>query len=194
MRHILLIVCAALATACSVVHKDFDVRIERDSVAFEVGRTSYGDVLQALGPPTRLSSLRRGLVFAYEHLTTSEGSFGLESESQFAVFDVSGAGASVDREILLLEFDERGVLQAQSWGERSDDLGSGLGASFLVAADRFVGTESIDEDGGPYEWGLRLLESPFATLNEPQNLGVGDTGIQQRGTQETVGQHALELR
>ncbi len=186
------IVLALFLVGCSVVKRDLGPPVAPVDSLSEDGETHYGEVLRSLGPPDRVSALSVGMAFLYEHLFLTESTAAVTRGGGW--FNLSAAWLTVERETLLFVFDDEGILRGQSYGERVDDLGSGADAAFLAITDKHVSSSDIDEDGGPYEWGSRLLESLPRTLNDEQSPSVGDAGVQQRGTATNVGQNTLEMR
>jgi hypothetical protein len=93
----------------------------------------------------------------------------------------------------LLIFDEKGYLVAKTYNNFEENLGSGQAISFLYAIESLVDSSKLEETPGSLGWGSSLLKPLPVALNYPHNLGTGESGVEQLGAPDSVGQHSLEL-
>jgi len=189
---ILLLILALCS--CTVISKKIDKDIALDENTFEVSKTHFRDVINSIGPPSKLSKHNKGLVFLYESIIIKENQLGLNANYDFfRWFKFSFAKGVADRKVLLLIFDKHGYLIAQGYNEFEENLGSGQAVSFLYSIESLVDSSSLEEDPNSLSWGSSLLEPLPEALNYSQNLGTGESGIEQHGAPNNVGQHSLEL-
>lgn len=182
-------------TACTVIHKKIDTPLDLSQTTLQGRETHFSSILDQLGPPAKVSALPSGMVFLYEHVSATEKQIGISLDVpiirwlKFAI-----AGASDDRQALVLVFDEQGMLQTHRFLEHREDLGKGGAIQLLIAVQPLIDTSHLDDKTGPNEWGTSLLRSVPETLNIRQSLNAGTSGIEQKGTPTNPGQHTLEMR
>lgn len=190
-----LILCLLLATSsCTVISKDINKQTVLTDTSFEIKKTKVSNVLEQLGPPSKLSKLNGGLVFIYESVDIDEYQIGFSAKYDFfRWFKFSFAKGKADREILLLIFDNNGFLVAKTYNNIEENLGSGQAVSFLYSIDSLVDSSKLEEAPGALAWGSSLLQPLPIALNYSNNLGTGESGVEQLGAPNSVGQHSLEL-
>ena len=185
-------------TGCSLLYREIDTMVDPTGVSLREGETPYGTVLHQLGPPAKVSALAEGFVFLYEDIESAEEQIGIglgiEAVPWLKLFKFSAARADADHEILLLIFDDEGILQSQCHNERKEDLGTGTGIQYVLAVESLVDTSHLEDEIGPDQWGKSLLRPLAHTLNLNQSLDTGVSGLEQEGTPTNVGQHTLEMR
>jgi hypothetical protein len=194
-RLLLLTLCLLFTTSsCTVISKDINKQTTLKDKSFELERTSISNVLEQLGPPSKLSKLNGGLVFIYESVDIDEYQIGFSAKYDFfRWFKFSFAKGKADRELLLLIFDNNGLLVAKTYNNFEENLGSGQAVSFLYSIDSLVDSSKLEEAPGSLAWGNSLLQPLPIALNYPNNLSTGESGVEQLGAPNSVGQHSLEL-
>jgi hypothetical protein len=190
---ILLLLITGLCS-CTAISKKIDAERTLDERSFILSETHYREVIGKIGPPSKLSKYNDGLVFLYESIDIKERQLGLNfNYNIFRWLKFSYARGVAERETLLLIFGRDGYLIAKNYKEFKENLGSGQAVSFLVSIESLVDSSSLEEEPASLTWGSSLLKPLPETLNYPQNLGTGKSGIQQLGAPGSVGQHSLEL-
>jgi len=181
--------------SCTVISKDINTEVELDENTFELSKTHFSDVINLIGPPSKLSKYNEGLIFLYESIRISERQLGLNAKYDFfRWFKFSYAKGAADRQALLLIFNKDGHLISQNYKEFKENLGSGQAISFLYSIDSLVDSSTLEEEPSLLSWGSSLLKPLPEVLNYSQNLGTGESGIEQLGAPNSVGQHTLELK
>jgi hypothetical protein len=185
-----------LLGGCSALRTTVDPGISSEKCVFEEGTAHYHEVLDALGPPARLSALPEGFVFIYEALIIDEKQFGLTGRTGLWQFlKVSFAGTDLKRASYLLRFDTEGQLVAAGILQSKEDLGTGGAVQSLFSVQQIVDTSSYEDDAfDSGNWGAGLLDPFPGGLNFAQNLNTGAAGLEQSGTTTKIGQHTLEMR
>lgn len=160
------------------------------------GQTHYGDVLSVAGPPTKLSALGDDLVFLYEHAAIKERQFGISIDYSWLRFLKFTVGRSkADRQVLVLLFDDQGVLRSHRSRVWADDLGRGSAVQFIMAVVPVTDTGSLDEGPESHRWGTAMLQARLSeSLNRANSLETGQRGVETAGTPDGAGQHTLEMR
>lgn len=191
----LLLLLVALSTGCTMLHKEVGCPIE-ESVRFDEGATHYHDVLDELGPPTRLTALSGGFAFFYETLSIRERQIGIGGQNDWLqLIKLALADSDLRRNCLLLRFDSDGQLVSQARIDTLEKLGMGGSIQPILSLQQIVDTADYEDDAfAPMDWGVSLLRPLPQTLNARQSLVSGTAGLEQSGTTGTVGQHTLEMR
>jgi len=183
-----------ITTSCTVISKDINKQTTLEDKSFELEKTNISIVLEQLGPPSKLSKLNGGLVFIYESVNIDEYQIGLNAKYDFfRWFKFSFAKGKADREILLLIFDNKGYLVANTYNNFEENLGSGQSITFLYSIESLVDSSKLEEAPGSLSWGSSLLQPLPIALNYHNNLGTGESGVEQLGAPNSVGQHTLEM-
>jgi hypothetical protein len=185
-----------LLAGCSTLYKQVDPEVSLDDCRVDPGTTHYHQVLDELGPPTRLTALPDGFAFIYESLTIRELQLGIGGrEGLLQLLKLSLANTDLYRRSLVLHFDAEGVLVAHGRVDSKEDLGMGGSIQPLFSVQQITDTSDYEDDAiDAAGWGMSLLGSLPVTLNTPQRLNSGATGLEQSGTTTKVGQHTLEMR
>lgn len=180
--------------SCTVISKNIDSERVLDDDSFELASTHVSDVIDVIGPPSKLSMYNDGLVFLYESIEKRERQLGLSSDYNILrLLKFSYARGIADREILLLIFDGEGYLVAKGHKEFQENLGSGQAIDFLFSIQSLVDSSSLEEDPPALNWGSSLLVPIPESLNYPHNVNSGDSGLEQLGMPKGVGQSTLEM-
>jgi hypothetical protein len=165
------------------------------------GRTRAETIVQKLGPPTQLSALPDGFAFLYEHSRTGEFQFGLSLDPGPMVdapealnwFKLVLARNHLELEVVLLTFNEEGVLRAVATNQWSESLGGGGAIQFLFAVMSLSDVPALRRPADAHRWGRTMLRRPPVTLNNDQSLRTGAHGLQQRLAPAYAGQSTLEM-
>ena len=180
--------------SCTVITKDINSDLPADENTYEISKTHFSDVIKHIGPPLKLSKYNDGLVFLYEYVKIYEHQLSLSPDYPILRWlKLSFARAISDREVILLIFDKDGYLVSQSSKEFGEDLGGGQAVDLIYSIESLVDASKLEEDPGMLDWGASLLDPIPEALNYSQNLGTGNTGVEQLGAPNTVGQQTLEL-
>lgn len=181
--------------SCTVISKDINTDIELDKSTFELSKTHFRDLINSIGPPAKLSKYSEGLVFLYESIDIKERQIGLNLDySIFRWLKFSYAKGDAQRQALLLIFDKNGYLVTKNYKEFKENMGSGQAINFLVSIQSLVDSSKLEEEPNSLAWGSSLLKPLPQALNYSQNLGTGESGVEQLGAPNSVGQHTLELQ
>jgi hypothetical protein len=185
-----------LAGGCTSLHKQIDPALELDACRYESRQTHYYQVLDELGPPTRLTALPGGFAFIYESLAIRELQIGIAGNTGWLqLLKISLADTNLYRDMLLLHFGSDGVLLSYGTLESKEDLGKGGSIQPLFSLQQITDTSNYEDDAiDAADWGAQLLRSLPSLLNRPQGLASGMAGLEQSGTTTKVGQHTLEMR
>ena len=192
----LVLACAAAVTGgCSILRKDLGHPLPEASL-FQDGKTHYRDVLAVAGPPLKLSATEGGLVFLYEHTALEELQFGISFDYPLIRLLKFTVGQSkADREVLVLVFDDQGILRSHRSRAWEVDLGRGMAVQLIVAVVPVTDTGSVDDDPQINEWCTAMLRARVPeALNRQSSLETGQQGVEMTGTPHGAGQHTLEIR
>ena len=188
-----LLIC--IFQGCTVIHKQIDSPLQFDEKYINRDQTHISTILENLGPPAKLSALGNGVVFLYEYTLITERQIGITVRyGLLSLIKFSHANAKADRQILLLLFDEKGILTSYAFQDLTEKVGSGVGASFVYSVRSLVDTSNLEEEPAVFQWGTNLLQSLPETLNVHHSLESGQNGLELKGTTKNVGQHSLEMR
>jgi len=188
MRCVVCILAASTMTGCA--------RFSTEKGVANTWRAIEAPVLEALGPPAKLSALGEGMVFLYEEAELLERQLGINIHFRDVPIlkFVVGRG-SAERQAMALVFDDTGLLRGARRDSWNQDLGGGASAQLVGAVVPVTDSGGLDESPAVHDWGAMLLQPnlPIA-LNPQSSLLTGQNGVQQFGTPLTAGQHSLELR
>ena len=186
--------CAWLA-GCARFEHDIGATLD-EAVLERVGAGAhYAEVLDALGPPTKMSALPDGMVFVYENARITERQYGLILPGEVGKWiKAVYASADADIETIVFVFDARGRLNSSDAEVWNTDAGAGMSLTLLFSTGSFTDTEQYESSPArSLDWGKALTMPPLVSLNDRQNLETGLNGIQLTTSPRAVGQHALEL-
>ena len=193
---ILGLMATGLISACAHLEHDLGKPLPLDAASGFSDDSHYRDVLEKLGPPTKMSALSDGMAFQYEHVKLTERQYGLILPGKIGKWiKAVYASADADVEAMLFVFDEKGKLRgadAESW---SSDAGAGFSVTLIFSAGSFTDTEQYERSATQsLNWGLALIEPPLTALNRNQDLESGANGLQLTTNSIGIGQHTLELK
>lgn len=191
---IVLVCFVTLVSGCSVFNRQLGDPIDGKHAGFEERETTVHDVIAALGPPLKLSNLPDGMVMLYEYAEISERQLGLNLDfADLGLLKFSTGRGNIDREALVLVFDQRGVLQAHRYASWADKPARGSAVQLFFVAVPTVKVDYFLEKPEQHGWGAGLLESLPATLNAGHSVRSGEHGLELRGTPKNAGQRTLEM-
>jgi len=154
---------------------------------------SLAEVLATLGPPMRFAANEGGMMMAWEAWRIREDAIGVSLGWVGADFlTVDWGSAHIRGDYFLLSFDDEHRVNAAARVRRDDDIGSGAAIQPFFG---FVSVVSVDDLLLPlpqHAWGAAQLFPLPGVLNNPERPGMGDTGIEQRGTPLGAGARTLE--
>lgn len=193
---VLFILLAIITTGCTTIRTEIDVPIKNNGKAFKEGETSISNVLSEIGPPGKIGSLgSNGVVFLYEYVSITEYQVGVSPPGDLLRwFKLSVAKAKNVRQVLLLTFDEKGVLSSSEYHESKENLGSGVGFNFLYNIVSLVDYSQLEKQPEILNWGDGLLKPLPEALNTTNSFDNGMGGVEQKGAPSNVGQRTLEMR
>jgi hypothetical protein len=156
----------------------------------------YAEILEELGPPTKMSALPDGMVFVYENARITERQYGLILPGEVGKWiKAVYASADADIETIVFVFDAQGRLSGADAEIWNTDAGAGMSLTLLFSTGSFTDTEQYESSPArSLDWGKALTMPPLVSLNDRQNLETGLNGIQLTTSPEAVGQHTLELQ
>jgi hypothetical protein len=159
--------------------------------------THFGQVLNQMGPPHKISALPAGFVFLYEYFAPSErlvgGKIPIEEFEKYNPFKMDVGRGLARRQTLLFFFNQEGRLLQRHQVKEKEALGKGLRLSFLTSYGNLIDTSYIGHGTGPNQWGVSLLKPLKKALNRQQDLDTGLSGVEQIGTPAKMGQRSLEF-
>ncbi len=152
------------------------------------------DVMADIGPPQRLSSVPGGLVMAWEYWQIEQQSLGVSLS--FAGADALSADwgdARVAGDFLLLTVDHEHTVVDASRLVWDNDVGDATAVQAFFALAPAVDIDDLTAPLPAHRWGEVLLLPMDGAQNTAHGPGVGQHGIEQRGTPAAAGQRALEF-
>ncbi|MDF7822882.1 hypothetical protein P4B35_02570 [Pontiellaceae bacterium B12227] len=183
-------------SGCSTLYKRVDPGISDQGISFKTYETHFHEVLDAVGPPSRMTACAGGFAFLYEDMLIRELQTGLAGQSGWLqLIKFSVADSRLFRNTAMLHFNDDGILIAKAVAKTTEGLGKAASIQPLLSAEQLVDTSGFEDDGSePQRWGRDLLRPLPEGLNSAQALDSGLAGLEQSGTTSKIGQHALEMR
>ena len=191
---------ALLLTGCSTIYKRVDPgigdEVKIEDIPADVAVTHFHEVLDILGPPSRMSSTGSGFAFLYEAMLIRELQTGIGGQNGFwQLIKLSLADSKLFRDTLVMSFNQKGILQAVSYTDAAEPLGRSGAIQPILTVQQIIDTGSFEDDAvDVVDCGLTLLEPLPVVLNSSQSLSSGTGGFEQSGTTTKVGQNSLEMR
>ena len=181
---------------CARLEHDIGTPLDRAVLEHVAADAYYAEILEELGPPTKMSALPDGMVFVYEHASITERQYGLILPGEVGKWiEAVYASADADIETFVFVFDAEGRLSSADAEVWETDAGAGMSMTLLFSTGSFTDTEQYESSPArSLEWGRALTMPPLVSLNNRQSLETGQNGIQLTTSPEAVGQHALELK
>ncbi len=165
--------------------KDLDQRLSGGTLS---------ELLETLGPPHRLSSTFDGYVMAWEYWQIEEVGIGVGlSALGIDALQLDWGDASVDSDFILVFVDGRHRITDITRSSWAGDISDAASLMPFVGAGQFMDVDDLTEPLPQHNWGASMLLPLRESQNNGLRPGMGDTGIEQRGTPAGVGQRSLEL-
>jgi len=191
---LILLAAGCLLTGCSSFRTEWGQPLRADAGQFSEGSTRVETVIHALGPPARVSALPGGFAFLYEHSIVGEFQIGVSFDAPLLRWiKFVHASNRLDQDVLLMVFDEEGVLRSmdpEAWRQK---LGGGGAAQLLFAVMSLTDDSALRQRSPALGWGRADLQPLPVLLNRQQSLRSGQHGLQQRLAPTYAGQHTLEM-
>ncbi len=192
----LALICLAspLMVGCSHLTSGVGRPLPQKPAKLMVGTSTVSDVLNTIGPPSRISATAGGFAMLYEYNSVDEKQLGFSiSAPVLRWFKFVGAKSWLEHQTWLLTFDTNGLVQ--SWGEEHwrNVLGKGGGAQILVTVSSLVDSSQVRRPAPQHDWGRSWLVPLPRGLNSAQSLENGSFGLEQNLAPTAVGQRALEM-
>jgi len=165
-----------------------------DVPELEEGST-LSETLAAFGPPQRVSASDIGYILAWEYWRVSENSLGISLGVVGADFlNLDWGAARARGDFLLAIFDRQHRLTSATKANWDSDAGGGQAVQPLISFIDVAEVGDLVQPMPQHVWGAALLRALPQTLNAGSSPDTGRSGIEQRGTPQTMGQRSLELR
>lgn len=181
---------------CTVHRLEIGPTLEHQWAVMEDGHMNLTRILDQLGPPAKVSSLPNGFVFLYEFYAPEMmgvgGRIPIKQFENFDPFRLDIGGGSAQRQVVLLFFDENGLLVPNPhYHQDKMGIGSGARLSFLFKFGDLIEFDYDDERAGLNQWGMSLLQPLQKALNRQQDMESGFSGVELIDTPTSVGQNTL---
>jgi hypothetical protein len=170
-------------SSCTRTHIRNDKEIDTAKTHAIQHNTPYADVLDALGPPTKLTALPSGFAFLYE--STQALLRGLSLSVFFIKASVTKGDRVLDAYVVL--FDEHGLVVGYEQITKSVPLS----LTFSITIPTAGLPKALTILAPQHRWGMSLLQPLPKTLNAANDVDAGLYGLEQRGTPIAVGQRTL---
>jgi hypothetical protein len=195
-NRLLLLLLAVAASGCSTLYKRVDLGLSDQDVSFASDNPHFHEVLDELGPPSRLSAAGDGFVFLYEDMLIRELQTGIGGQQGWLqLLKLSFADSKLFRKTAILRFNSDGILISKAISETREELGKSGAIQPILSVQQLVDTARFEDDASePQRWGYDLLRPIPQVLNTAQSLDSGQAGVEQSGTTSDMGQHTLEMR
>jgi hypothetical protein len=180
---------------CSSFRTEWEPALHGDSAKLLEGTTRIENVTQELGPPAQITALPQGCAFLYEHSVIGEFQFGISFDVAFLRWlKFVRAWNHLDQDVLVLTFDDDGILQGKGGKEWREQLGGGGAAQLLFVSISLTDPSLRRQRAYQHYWGRSALQPLPLLLNQESNLRTGANGFQQlRIAPKFVGQQTLEM-
>lgn len=193
MRITIAILFVACLAGCTSLTRRTDVA-GPDLAQTPIEDKHYYEVLDALGPPAQITEMPSGFAFLYESLVVRDRQIGISpnTENLWSLIRLSYGRVSLQHDILMISFDESGMVHAVGRYDEKEPIGSGFVISPIFSVKPSVDTSYLDVPPVQSSWGRASLRRLPQTLNREQDLRSGRSGFQLIGTPVSIGQHSLE--
>jgi hypothetical protein len=182
-----------LLSACTQWRYDLGSRLSPDLLPNDGQNLTLTEVLAKLGPPLRLSEFGEGYVLAWEFWKISEDTIGLSLGALgVEVFSIDWGDAHMHGEFLLVTFNRQHEVTGRAFSRWSNDAGGGQAIQPFVGLISLVDVEDMVDNLPQHQWGVGLLQPLPEAINAQSRPGMGQAGIQRRGTPKGTGQRSLE--
>jgi len=152
------------------------------------------EVLQALGPPQRMSASDGGFVMAWEHWHIRESSLGLSLGALGAdFFSLDWGEMRAKGQFLLLSFNDRHELTSSARSQWDNHAGGGKAIQPFLSMVSVVDVGELVDQLPQHRWGAAQLRPLPKAINNNSSPDTGQNGLEQRGTPAAVGQRSMEM-
>lgn len=192
--HILIgiLVLMVVMGGCTIIHSESADIPQFDDGRYHAQVTQYRDVLDDMGPPTKMSQLGEGMVWFYENIDLVEHQFGFSFNTwPYSLFKLNLGSGDGRYGGQLFVFDGDGRLLSAAKVSDDMDLGSGMAFQFVFIVSSLVNLSDVRDKRMQHEWGQALLVDVPRGLNSGSDLESGANGLQLLTTPLNVGQHTL---
>lgn len=184
----LLLALLPLAGGCTQWYYEFGEALPEDYERRAEGQ-SLAAVLATLGPPLRYAATDQGLLMAWESWQIRETSIGLSlGFIGVDALEADWGDARISGDYLVMVFNERREVSAVARASSDNDVGNGAAVQPFAGWVSVVEVEDLLYPLPQHSWGASQLLPIPAALNNSSRPGMGDTGIEQRGTPVGAGQ------
>ena len=185
--------CLVLMVGCSQSYHFLGESLPKDLDQRLSGGT-LSELLETLGPPHRLSSTPHGYVMAWEHWQIEEVGVGVGlSALGIDALQLDWGDASVDSDFILVHVDDQHRVTEVTRATWAGDVSDAASLMPLVGVGQFMDVDDLTEPLPQHHWGASMLLPLPESQNNRWRPGMGDTGIEQRGTPVGIGQRSLEF-
>jgi hypothetical protein len=186
---------AATLAGCANIRKDLGAPLAQVAASAWTAPVHYSTVLEAYGPPSKISAIPAGSVFLYEHVDIRERQWGLilpGDLSRFFKFVYATSAANTD--VAVFVFDEEGMMMGQATRDFRSDPGGGFSFTLIFKIKSLSDTDEYTRSQeGILDWGMAMIQPLPVGLNAAQSLDSGSRGLDVIRVDGMMGQRALEL-
>ena len=186
----LLLACAG----CARLQKELGTPLEHQDFAADTHSVHYSEVLDAYGPPSKISALPGGSLFLYEHVALTEQQWGFIFPGPVAkYFKVIFGKSKAVSDIAVFTFGRDGYMTGKATDTFVNNPGGGIGLTIIFKVKGLTDlTPYTLSQQGIMEWGLALTQLPGIGLNRGQSLDSGSRGMELMVVEDAIGQRTLE--
>lgn len=191
-KTIAIFIVACLA-GCTSLTRSADTPIG-DMAKAPIQNKHYYDVLDSFGPPAQITETSDGFAFLYESFTVRDRQIGISpnTDNVLSLIRVSKGRVKLEREILLITFDESGNARAAGVYSGNEKIGGSWVIQPIFGVAPSMDTSYLNAPPVQQGWGRESLRRVPQTLNRDEDLRTGRAGFQLIGTPTGAGQHSLE--
>jgi len=194
LRSLLFALGASVLMGCSSFRTEWGHPLPDNARHFDEGQADVGSVMELLGPPAQVTALPGGYAFLYEHSVVDEFQLGISINLPILKwFKFIRASNQLDQDILLMVFDDAGVLRSMDSEEWEEQLGGGGAAQFLFSTMSLTDDSALRQPSPQHVWGRDDLQRLPVLLNSGQSMKSGQSGLQMRLAPRMAGQSSLEM-
>jgi len=189
------VLLATTLAGCASIRKDLGAPLAGIANDDRAAPVHYSAVLEAYGPPSKISAIPSGSVFLYEHVEIHERQWGLILPGEISkFFKIVYATSVANTDVAVFVFDEEGMMTGRADKRFESDPGGGFAFTLIFKIKSLSETDqhtrSLD---GILDWGMGMIQPLAAGLNAAQSLDSGSRGLDVIRVDGMMGQRALEL-
>jgi len=189
------VLLAATLAGCANIRTDLGAPLAQAAASAWTAPVHYSKVLEAYGPPSKISAIPSGSVFLYEHVEIRERQWGLilpGDISRFFKFVYATSAANTD--VAVFVFDDEGMMTGQATENFRSDPGGGFSFTLIFKIKSLSDTDEYTRSQeGIFDWGMAMVQPLPVGLNAAQSLDSGIWGLEVIRVDGMMGQRALEL-